>query len=183
VTGELDQLDARQAHRLVRDHRQPTGPLRGQHHLDLGRLHRGRRDRLPAQWPAPEVQLAAAGDEPGPREQLDVADVVVVEVREDDDVHGGGIDPEAAECLLRRTGGRTAPADADRRAEPGVDQDGPLVVAEDPEVVVHGHRPVGSPVGAVGGVERCAGGLQSAVSHRYDVVDTSRVRRLSSHLV
>ncbi len=119
----------------------------------------------------PEVELTSRHGKPCRRERSDVADVVVVEVGDQDLVDRLSIDAETVERLERRTKGRPAPALADLDVVARVDENGPPAVAEDPEEVVHLVRGVGLSVRVVAVVALALRRLARRIAHRHDLVD------------
>jgi MFS family permease len=112
--------------------------------------------------------------EPGPGELGEAADVVVVEVGQDDVVDGGGIDPDRGQPLGHRSHQCPPPALGVVGVEAGVDDPDPVVRTADdrPDEVVHVHRlvvrvaadevvgPAGRSLGVLDGVDAVGRGLQ-----------------------
>ena len=121
--------------------------------LDVERRARARPLRA-----APELELALVHDELRIRERAQVADVVVVEVRDDDLGDRLRRDAEPRQRLDRRRQARAPAALADGAVEAGVDEHRALAVpAQHVEEVVHAERCVGLAEGleAVVGTRSC----------------------------
>ncbi len=88
-------------------------------------------------------------DELGARKRGQVADVVVVEMSDDDLRDRLRRNAEPLESLDRRAQARPPATRADCGVESGVDEHRPLPIAQDVEEVVHHERGVGLAVGLV----------------------------------
>jgi len=122
----------------------------------------------------PEGQLQLVDDELGGGEEPEVADVVVVEVRDQHLFDSRRVDAEAGERGggLDRAGASARPSDAG--VEAGVDDDRAPAPAHEPEVVVHAQWRVRLAVGLEAEERPAEGRLQRPVADRDDRVAAAR---------
>ena len=118
------------------------GPRQAGHRVGVGVLGEV---RSPRERTGPEVQLALGHHELRVREQAEVADVVVVQVRHHDLLHLGAVDPEPLQRLDRLAQGGAPAALPGCAAEARVDEHRLPVAAQHVEEVVHAVRAVGLP--------------------------------------
>ena len=123
VAADAEGVDARSDLELVVDRAHATvrgGAGEAGHRVGVGVVGEvgALGDRI-----GPEVELSLGDDELRVREQAEVADVVVVQMRHHDLLHVGAVDPEPGERRGGLERARPALARADLGREPRVDHD------------------------------------------------------------
>ncbi len=122
----------------------------------------------------PEVELRALGHEGRRGERLDVANVVVVEVREDHERHRRGVRAEARERLARRLDEGARAALVALRREADVEYDVLIRRAQQPREKVQHHLLVGRHRGRAHEVPAARAGDVRCEADAVDLVDGDR---------
>ncbi len=86
-----------------------------------------------------EAHLRLLKVEAGLREEIEIAGMVIVEMRDDHVLHRPGIDAELAQCGLDGADQGAATLGSALWGEAGVDHDDPPAAPHDPDEIVHGH--------------------------------------------
>ena len=122
--------------------------------------------------------LARLDVEPGAREQVMIAGVVVMQMGQDDLLDGRRVEAEPNHRLAGTGQELTLARSRDRPIEAGVDHDDALVVADHPDEIGHRHRPV---VGIAADEALAALAARAPVANRMDPIVRRRCLQVRGH--
>ncbi len=139
----------------------------------------------------PELELGAGHGHPRIGKQVEIANVVVVDVADHQQIDRGGVDPQTRQCIRWSAQAPTPHPFAPLGLKATVQHDrrrpGSVQRLEDPEVIAHVERPVGLAVGGPPVVGVAEGRLTLGVVHRQHAVGRRSLghvtRRHGDHFV